>query len=541
MSADPEFLEMKQAFVAETTELLAQMETALLHLETRPNDREEFNRLFRAVHTIKGSASMVGMEPPEEICHAIENVLVRIRDEDLLLSPSLVQLLLKCHDQINRMMERFDSSEDAVPLAFARAQESLFEQLMQWRGKPGDQCSELDLSVDEEQTPGPAAGDQRAISIDAAKLDQFSDLIVELVTASSVLESEIRRLGDVAVMESSDHVMTLIKKIQEKSMVFRMIPAQKLFQRFRRIVHDMGTTSGKEIHLVIKGGETELDKAVAEKLYEPLLHLVRNAIDHGIEPINDRMRAGKPPAGNINIEAFHESGRIVIKVCDDGQGVDLDAVASKAVELGLGNRDGLLTREDMINCIFEPGLTTLDTANLLSGRGVGMYAVRKAVESLRGRIDVETETGIGATFQISIPLSLSLVDGFMISLDETLYIVPMDIVLETLEYPENTQSGCLQVRGSLLPCLDLRQVIEITAPLPPRRYVVVVRYMTGQVGLIVDQLHGNMKTVIKPLGRLYRNVDFISGASILGDGSIALLFEIDKLIESAEKKACRLN
>ncbi len=573
---DAELLEIRQAFAIEGAELLSEMESALLVLEADFNEAEAFGRLFRAVHTIKGSASIVRFEAVEHFCHGIEHVLVRIREHEQPLSQHLVVLLLKCHDHISTMMDQYCVGADPENNgALPPAHTALLDQLKEWteetpagQENPGsyDMLDESylenspgstgtgfaffedvdDVQPSRESFPadGVAASErnarsQRVVRVDAVRIDQLSDLVVELVTASSVLEANIRRLGDHSSTESAIHVADLIKQIQEKTMSFRMIPVQTLFQRFNRIIHDVGSSSGKQIKLLISGGETELDKAVAEKLHEPLLHLVRNAIDHGIEAAGDRTARGKPAIGTIHLKAFHDSGNIVIRVGDDGQGINRESVARKAIERGLAKKDILPTETDILNYIFEPGFSTLEDATMLSGRGVGMDVVRKAVESIRGRIDVETAEGGGTTFQICIPLSLSLVDGFMVSLGDNLYIMPMDLVLETMELP-NAESrtvmpnGSLQVRDRLIPCLDLRSVLGVVEPSPSMQHVVVFKHGETGVGLVVDSLHGEIKTVVKPLGRLFRNVTCISGAGILGDGSIALFLETGKLIEASK-------
>lgn len=580
---DSELLEIRQAFAIEGAELLADMESALLILEANPKSVDDFGRLFRTVHTIKGSASIVRFEAVEHFCHSVEHILVRIRDHELTLDQQLVALLLKCHDHISTMMDQYcvtggENNEFALPQKHGY----LLEQLHQWASDTGavhmeehaygtldesylDNKSEPDntgfnlfedsedIQLVPEQFPENApqeiastsekpARNQRVVRVDAIRIDQLSDLVVELVTASSVLEAHVRRLGDLAATESAVHVADLIKQMQEKTMSFRMVPVQTLFQRFQRIIHDIGSATGKQIKLQITGGETELDKAVAEKLHEPLLHLVRNAIDHGIEMPGERAAHGKKPAGVVSLKAFHDSGNIVIRVSDDGQGINLENVARKAAERGLLKKDFLSGGTDMLSYIFEPGFSTIEDATMLSGRGVGMDVVRRVVESIRGRIDVETEEGVGTTFQISIPLSLSLIDGFMISLGDNLYIIPMDLVLETMELPSAKRraempNGCLQVRDQLLPCLDLRRLLDITEPPPAIQHVVLFKYGTTGVGLIVDRLHGEIKTLIKPLGHLYRNVACISGASILGDGSIALFLETGKLVEASKNSS----
>lgn len=575
---DSELREIRQAFAIEGAELLAEMESALLALEGNPGDGDKFGTLFRSMHTIKGSASIVRFEAIEHFCHSIEHILVRIREHELALTRDLVALLLKCHDHISGMMDGYCSEANSSGEIVLSPQHAvLLDQLQVWMeiGTEAKQkYGELDLSylgrspesagnglnffddaddtlMQPEEVSGTSAADdagaageknprnQRVVRVDADKIDQLSDLVVELVTAASVMEAHVRRLKDLASTESAAHVADLIKQIQEKAMSFRMIPVQSLFQRFHRIVHDIGSSSGKQIRLLISGGETELDKAVAEKLHEPLLHLVRNAIDHGIEKVDIRTAQGKSELGILHLNAYHESGHIIIQVEDNGQGINLESVARKVVERGLARKEALPAGNELLSYIFEPGFSTLDDVTMLSGRGVGMDVVRKTVESLRGRVDVETAEGVGTTFQISIPLSLSLVDGFMVSLGSSLYILPMEQVVETMEYPSAARrasmpNGCLQVRDQLLPCIDLRRVLGIAGPAGKIQHVAVLRHGATSVGLVVDKLHGEIKTVIKPLGHLYKNVTGVSGAGILGDGSIALFLETGKLIETSK-------
>ena len=572
-----ESLEIQQAFAIELSEMLADMESALLGLEKHPGDMEKLNRLFRAVHTIKGSAGIVAVEPIAHFCHYIENILARIREHELPLSSSLIALFIECHDHIGSLMKSISSAgygniilpqQHSALIRQLGSRDVSFQQSVSFDGsddaavennpdasdilEPGtgfsdDQNNALSdvgnfIAIDEMQDfpPDPVGDkthkDSRVIRVEAQKLDQMSDLIVELVTASSVLETQVKRLGDMAMIESSVHVSDLIRQIQEKSMAFRMIPVQTLFQRFQRMIYDIGKTTGKNIRLKISGEDTELDRVVAEKLYEPLLHLVRNAADHGIESAPDRDRLGKHPVGTIHLTATHDSGSIVIRVQDDGQGIDLEAVARKAVEKELATPENITRTRDLVNYIFEPGFSTLDETTMLSGRGVGLDVVKKTIETIRGRISVETSAGTGTTYKITIPLSLSMMNGLMVELGGNFFILPIDIVLETLELPNhNTMSNdCIQLRGNVLPCIGLREILCIGSPPPPLQYVVIVKYEDTRIGFLVDRILGEIKTVIKPLGKIYHNITSISGVSILGDGSIALFLEIDKLIRSME-------
>ena len=478
--------EIRQAFAIEGAEMLGDMEAALLALEVNPGAEEEFNLLFRTVHTIKGSASIVQFETVEKFCHSIEHILVRVRSHEMRMTHQLVALLLKCHDHISLLMDsysRSDAQEAEIHVPPAHA--TLLGELARWAcdepqtekvydtldesyltnlppgdeglnffddDEPEDEAAEEATSDIRELSEGLNALKQRVVRVDEGRLDQLSDLVVELVTASSVLEANVRRLGDLASSEAAGHLANLVKQLQEKTMSFRMIPVQTLFQRFQRVVHDISNATGKKIRLLISGGEVEIDKMVAEKLHEPLLHLVRNAIDHGIESEGERKENGKPATGVISLSAFQSSGSIVIRTGDDGKGIDIDRVLNKALEHGIARRDAIPSHQEILSYIFEPGFSTMDDATMLSGRGVGMDVVRRAVESIRGSIDVETARGKGTTFQISIPLSLTLIDGFMVSLGETLYIIPMELIIETLELPSPERmaempNGCLQEIG----------------------------------------------------------------------------------------------
>jgi len=273
---------------------------------------------------------------------------------------------------------------------------------------------------------------------------------------------------------------------------------------------------------------------MAERLREPLVHLIRNAIDHGIEPPAERQAAGKPATGTIRMNAFQEAGSIVIEVRDDGRGICRERVLQRAVERGLIRPLEVVDR-DPLALIFEPGFSTTEEATLLSGRGVGMDVVKRTIEELRGKIDVTSSEGQGACFQLRLPLSLALIDGFMVTVGNDAYILPMDLVDETIDLPAEAAAGLLlrgylNIRGEALPCLDLRDIVKPAVPAPLSRFIVVVKQDGRRIGLAVDVLVGEVKAVIKPLGRLYRDARIISGATILGDGTIALILDLPELL-----------
>lgn len=529
-----EFAEIREAFALESAEMLSEMETALLVLEAHPVTGEDFNRLFRAVHTIKGSASIVSADQVESFCHALEHLMVKIRENELPLVRELVTLFLQCHDHIKGLIAAYEASSTELP----PHHEQLLGLIADWQtpvavvtNRPVD--LDLGLPADDASTEQSSAS-QKVVRVDAQKLDQLINLVVELVTASSELESHVKRIGDSASLESSSAVSLLVKKIQERAMVFRMVPVGDLFRRFQRLVHDLSASCGKKIQLVTAGAETELDKVMAERLREPLVHLIRNAIDHGIEPSTERLAANKPATGTIRMNAFQEAGSIVIEVRDDGRGISHDRVLRRAMERGL-IRPQELADQDPLALIFEPGFSTMDEATLLSGRGVGMDVVKRTIEELRGKIELTSIEGQGTCFQLRLPLSLALIDGFMVTVENNSYILPMELVDETIDLPpevsqELKRRGYLNIRGEALPCLDLREIVASAGCAPASRFAVVIRHEGRKIGLAVDHLVGEVKAVVKPLGRLYRDTRIISGATILGDGAIALILDLPELL-----------
>lgn len=533
-----ELAELREAYALESAEMLAEVEAALLSLESTPTVGDDFNRFFRAVHTIKGSSGIVGADAVEAFCHGLEHLLVKIREDATPLSPALVSLFLQCHDHIRALVVSFEKGSNELP----SRHNQLTALIANWQPLPPPETSPSDtvqpepdpLSPTEETVTEQTGAAQKVVRIDAHKLDQLINLVVELVTATSELESHVKRLGDSASLESASSVSLLVKKIQERAMVFRMVPVGDLFRRFQRLVHDLSASSGKKIQLVTAGMETELDKVLAERLREPLVHLIRNAIDHGIELPSERLAQGKPATGLITMNAFQETGCIVIEIQDDGHGISRERVLRRAVERGLIRPIDTADR-DPLSLIFEPGFSTMDEATMLSGRGVGMDVVKRTIEELRGKIEVRSSEGQGTSFQLRLPLSLALIDGFMVAVGGEYYILPMEQVDETIDLPsesceEMTQRGYLNIRGEALPCLDLRGITVPCTSMPSSRFAVVVRHEGRRVGLAVDQLMGEVKAVIKPLGRLYRDARIISGATILGDGTIALILDLPELL-----------
>jgi two-component system chemotaxis sensor kinase CheA len=379
----------------------------------------------------------------------------------------------------------------------------------------------------------------RQIRVSAEKLDQLINLVGELVIASSAVALNARNSGDTATQEAAAAMALLVEEIRDGSLELRMVPIGETFQRFQRVVRDVSSDLGKDIRLAISGADTELDKTVVEKIGDPLTHLVRNACDHGIEGSAARLEKGKTAQGTLSLNAYHDSGSIVIEVRDDGNGLNRDRILAKARERGLIPADAELTDREIYRLIFEPGFSTAEQVTNLSGRGVGMDVVRRNIESLRGTVDVDSVPGEGTTFRIRLPLTLAIIDGFLMDVGSSSFVVPLEYVEECVELAENDRRlrrGFIDLRGEVLPLVALRQHFKLGGRPGRRENVVVVRMGQQKVGLVVDALQGEQQTVIKPLGELFRHLSGISGSTILGTGQVALIIDVPGLVQFAERR-----
>ncbi len=383
------------------------------------------------------------------------------------------------------------------------------------------------------------AQQSKFVRVDTDKLGQLINLVGELVIASANTHLLAQRFADAGLLESVSVFSHLVEEIRDSALQLRMVQIGETFNRFKRVVHDVSRELGKDIELLLSGGDTELDKAVVERLGDPLMHLVRNAIDHGIEPAERRRAVGKPEQGMLRLNAYHDSGSIVIEVADDGGGIDRDKVFDKAVRAGLVSPQQSLSDHEVFRLIFEPGLSTASAVTDLSGRGVGMDVVKRAIEGLRGSIDVDSQLGVGTTLTIRLPLTLAIIDGFLVGVGNASYVVPLDTVVECLELSEQERQETqrhhyINLRGEVLPLLSLRTLFHENTKKSQRENVVVVQYAGQKAGLLVDELHGEFHTVIKPLGDVFKRLSGISGATILGSGEVALILDVQALTQQAE-------
>lgn len=380
-----------------------------------------------------------------------------------------------------------------------------------------------------------SVGGSQYLRVRADKLDELINLVGELVIAGASAQMIAKRSGDTAGEEAASTISALVEDIRDASLQLRMVPIGETFQRFQRVVRDTAQELGKNIELRITGADTELDKTVVEKLSDPLMHLVRNSLDHGIESADKRAKAGKSAVGHVSLNAFHESGSIVIEVADDGSGLDLERIHEKALAKHLVKPDQELTDQEIQQLIFEPGFSTAEAVTNISGRGVGMDVVRKNIEALRGSIEVDSIAGHGCTFRIRLPLTLAIIDGFLVQVGDSSFVVPLDAVVECVELSARQQMDVrsrefIDLRGEVLPIVQLRDIFNIDSATGRRQNVVVVRYAGLKAGLVVDQLLGEYQTVIKSLGRLFAHLQGISGSTILGTGDVALILDVASLV-----------
>lgn len=376
------------------------------------------------------------------------------------------------------------------------------------------------------------------LRVRADKLDQLINRVGELVIAGASANLVARRAGDVTLQEATSIMSRLVEEIREDALSLRMVQIGETFNRFHRVVRDVSQDLGKDVSLVVSGADTELDKTVVEKIADPLMHLIRNALDHGIEPADVRRAHGKPAQGELKLNAYHDSGSIVIEVSDDGGGLNKERILQKAIEREVVSPAQHLSDTEIYNLIFEAGFSTADQVTNLSGRGVGMDVVRRNIEALRGTVELDSQLGAGTTVRIRLPLTLAIIDGFLVGVGANSYVIPLDAVVECVElssaeYETGAERGYVNLRGRVLPCLHLRQHFKLAGEMRRRENIVVVHHGGHQAGLVVDELLGEFQTVIKPLGRLFSGLRGISGSTILGTGDVALIVDVPALIQEA--------
>jgi two-component system chemotaxis sensor kinase CheA len=710
-----------QTFITESRELLEDMENALLNIDIAGDQGEAINAIFRAAHTIKGSAGLFSLDHIVAFTHVVESLLDEVRDGSVVLNDEMIVLLLSCCDYLSGMTDALAAGQLEADPDTAPEGEMLLQQLrrymsgdhgqpqqaasqpltlqpengveridkaagdsdywhislrfgrgvlqngmdpiafLRYLGKLGrvvgiatvpdalpaaeemdaelcylgfeiafdsnadreaivgvfefvqDDCeiriippnSKVSQYVDliralpeqparlgeilvlcgsvtaaelrdalqrqsnsdsDDDTPAPRLGsilvadgnvppvvveaalakqkqvveqkaqESRSIRVDSDKLDRLIDLVGELIIAGARASMIGQQIQNADLQECTSTLSGLVEEVRDAALELRMVKIGATFNRFQRVVHDVARELGKDIGLLVDGEDSELDKTVVEKIGDPLMHLVRNAMDHGIEPADVRVASGKPAKGMIKLNAFHESGSIVIEVSDDGGGLRKEKILAKAIERGLVDPERKLSDGEIYNLIFEAGFSTAEKITNLSGRGVGMDVVKRNITALRGSVDVSSREGAGTTVTVRLPLTLAIIDGFLVQVGGSVFVIPLDMIEECIEFATEPGQDYCNLRGQVLPFIRLRSLFGIDGAATRRESIVVLKLGATRAGLVVDTLLGEFQTVIKPLSPIFSEVKCISGSTILGTGEVALILDVASLMQAVGGK-----
>ena len=563
MSFDDDLSEFHAIFFEEAGEHLASLETLLLGLDRDHPDSEKLNAIFRAAHSIKGSASTFGFPDMAAVTHDLETLLDRVRKQELALSERIIDITLVARDVLLDQLAAHQGGE-------AVQAERVEQVIARIRAIAADDSNEPDaiterlpestvVDINSAQPAGAAqkdagktaqpASEQSSIRVSVERVDQLINLVGELVITQSML-AQTAQLGQVTdepidferLQERLQQLERNTRELQESVMSIRMLPVSSVFNRFPRLVRDLAGKLDKQIELRTVGEGTEIDRGVIEKITDPLTHLIRNSVDHGIETMAEREAAGKPIKGLVTLTACHQGGSVVIEISDDGRGLNRDKLLAKARERGVFVPENP-TDQDIWQLIFAPGFSTAEAVTDVSGRGVGMDVVRRNIEQLGGRVELQSVTGQGTTISIRLPLTLAIMDGMSVGIGDNNYIVPLTTIIESLRpRPEDVKSVAgsgrvVYVRGEYLPLVALHEVFGLT-PLsdrPELGILIIVDTECGRAALFVDELLGQRQVVIKSLESNYRKVPGISAATIMGDGSVSMILDVSEVLRLAKR------
>jgi two-component system chemotaxis sensor kinase CheA len=553
-----EDLPFVKEFIAEAMGHLEAAEASILKLEKEPRDKEAVDDIFRSFHTIKGSAGFLHLQQFSDLAHSAENMLNQIRQGAGEWADSTIDLVLDSIDLMKVMLVALDESARLdMPLARQERLPALLQRLRAWA--PGQtkaasvstQIDEVpDLSTQCAESPrdqpirNNTTANERTVKVSTDRLDALINMVGELAIAQSMASQDLttEMAADAKKARNIAHVGKIVGELQELSMSMRMVPIHGVFQKMARLVRDLAPKVEKEIEFSAIGGETEIDRNLVEALSDPLVHMVRNAVDHGLETPDVRVNAGKPKCGRLELKAYHRGGYIFVEVSDDGRGLNKQRILQKAIQAEI-IRDGQdLSDQDIFHLIFHAGLSTAEQVTDVSGRGVGMDVVRKNVEALRGRIDIASVEGKGSTFTVRLPLTLAVINGLVVKVGPERYIIPITSIEQSLR-PKADQLSKVQGRGEMcmirdgvLPLFRLHRLFD-TAPKshdPTEAIVVIVQDGDRRCCLLVDELLGQQQVVIKSLGESLRMIPGISGGAILGDGNVSLILDVPGLISLAK-------
>jgi len=525
------------SFLAESEEGLDVMEQALVQMESNPSEPELLHTIFRVAHSIKGNATSLQLTELSGFAHVVEDLLDVFREQQLLPSAELISLLLKAVDELRAMV----SAAQTGPVELTSQQQNLRKEIAREVEKRSKRVVRAngtrEESISGTKIDALSNANHRTLRADVDKLDHMLNLTGEIVIAQGRLRQMIENLsGDQgrAILEMHREAERLYMDLQSEVMSIRMVPVGPLFRQFVRSVRDLARSHGKLARLEVIGGDVEVDTTVLEQLKDPLLHLLRNAVDHGLEKPEARESKGKNPCGLIKLAAAHSAGNIVVTLQDDGAGFDKTKILEKARLVGLISAKDDFRDQEVYSLVFRAGFSTAESVTDLSGRGVGLDVVRRNIDTLRGTVDIASAAGKGSTITIRLPLTLAIIEGFSVRVGSEVFIVPLEHVTECTELPatqRNTDaSGVLSLRGEPLPYVRLRHAFSVAGEVPRKENVVVVKINDFYAGIAVDELLGGMQTVIKPLGKAFRSVHGIAGSTVLGDGRVGLIIDVPSLL-----------
>jgi two-component system, chemotaxis family, sensor kinase CheA len=602
MSIDCEDQELLEGFLAETTELLEKLDDDLIALEKSPEDAELMNRIFRSIHTVKGAASFLGFDSLVKVTHKTEDVLNRLRKGELTLSSQIMDVILEAVDLVKTLVSDIKAGEiverelestisKLIPFLSENATEAtvlapVFAPAKQESAAPqaeGAETAQTGAAAETKGAPGPAqsvpvpqpkaqkakeAGnkppaakaeelnDNSTVRVDVKRLDDLMNQVGELVLERNrmiQLHSDYQSgldpngFGD-DFGKLSKRLNFVTSELQMQVLKMRMLPVEKVFKKFPRIVRNLARDLGKEVDLQIIGEETELDRSVVDEIGDPLIHLIRNALDHGLETPEQRLAAGKERTGTVVLSAAHEGNQIVISIKDDGRGIDQERVSRKAIEKGLITEEQLASMgsREILELLFLPGFSTKEQATDLSGRGVGMDVVRTNIRKLNGIIEIKNDIGKGSEFILKLPLTLAIIQSLLVEVEREVYSIPLASVIETMrvnkeEFHMVGGQEVLKLRDSVLPLLRLQSTFNCVEVNADRStcYVVIVGVAEKRVGLVVTRLLGQQEVAIKSLGKFLANLPGIGGSTIMGDGRVALIVDPMGLIGGNEAAGVR--
>ncbi len=592
-----DMVEIVDSFIVETNEIFEKLDNEILELEKRPEDKELVNSIFRAVHTVKGTSGFLSFEQMSILAHRFEDVLNKLRRDELKFQSAMMDVMFEAFDLMKVLLKQVvDHDIQEIDLApTIKKLESLSSGVIpektgaEVKAQKAESTAPAETTTthegkpqanpqteDKTETPGvepkdaahqdTASGSQQpsqtqkadkttdtTIRVDVSRLDHLMNLVGELVLGRNRLSQIVTSAGDEEeredfarqLNETSTQIDFITTELQTAVMKTRMVQIGKVFNRFPRLVRDIAREFSKEIDLVIEGEETELDKSIIEEISDPLVHLIRNAADHGVESPDEREKHGKPRRGTIHLSAGHEGNHIIIEIQDDGAGIDPEKLKMKALEKGSITQEEAheMKTEDAYSLIFIPGFSTAQRVSSVSGRGVGMDVVKTNITKLNGIIAVESAVGKGTKFTLKLPLTLAIIQGLLVGVGSETFAVPLSSVLEVVHTPKNEVSTVhgrevIRLRETVLPLVDISEILDVPGRDEASRsfYTVVVGVANHKFGIVVDRLVGQKEIVIKPLGAYLKNIPGIAGSTILGDGRVIMILDAGELLRLVQKK-----